>query len=131
MNDKSNAVPRISLSIAIEFDQRVFKSIVARFGVKTWNHFIGRLLDSDLTAAVWPSGTPPPSVMIYFKFSEEEGLKERWPEADFSAIYFVPAEGKAMDTDEVEELPDHMELYSIPMEEIPLTADVTCLIDRT
>lgn len=120
-NQPSKSTPRIALSLAIEFDQRVFRSIVSRFGVGAWNHWVGRLLNADLTAAAWPAGTHPPPVTVFFRFTED--LRVRWPEADFSAVWFVADDGKEQE--------GRPELFVIPVEEIPLTADVTCLIDRS
>lgn len=115
-------IPRTTVSLAIEFDERVFKSIVSRFGIRTWNQWINRLLDSELTAAVWLTGEQPPPVSIHFRFTED--LRARWPDADFSPVWFIAEEGKG----EVQEgIP---ELFVMPVKEFSSVADINFMVNK-
>lgn len=123
MPDKhQRGIPRATVSLAVEFDHRVFLSIVSRFGVETWNRWIQALLDGDLAASVWLSGDQPPPVSIHFRFTED--LRSRWPKADFTPVWFIADEGKG----EVQEgMP---EIFAMPSEEFSSVADISFMVNR-
>jgi hypothetical protein len=120
MTEEPSHSPSIRLTMAVEFDQSVFHAIVSRFGVIGWNDWVGKLYDRNLTASVWLAGEYEPA-NVFFRFTED--LREQWPTADFTPVWFI-----ADDEKKQEGMP---ELFVIPLEEVMLEGKVSVLVDRT
>ena len=88
-------LPRLIL--AVELGHEAFDEIVIRSGVKGWNDWIGRLIDSSNTMAVWQEGQNPPPVSVFFYF--EKDVRPLWPDVNFQPVYFPESEINPPDHD--------------------------------
>ena len=64
MNAKSDGGGRTAMLVVLELD----RDLLAHFGVREWNEFIGELVRRDLTPVAWAQGERPPPVGVMFDF---------------------------------------------------------------